>query len=478
VFRISEISEELTEAGNSNGTQTVGRDDFLTRLGEAQGQLDVGFAHLPQSPLPVLGADAAAILGEAAERLHDNYPYAHPLYAGQMLKPPHPIARAAYAMAMSVNPNNHALDGGRASSAMELEAVAALAKMYGWPEHLGHLSSGGTFANLEALWVAGQLHPGRAVVASDQAHYTHTRISGVLGLPFFAIRTEDTGRMDLAALERVLETEDVGTVVATLGTTAVGAVDPLDRILDLQKKYGFRVHVDAAYGGYFTLARNLGQDARAAFDAIPHADSLVVDPHKHGLQPYGCGCILFRDPNVGRLYKHDSPFTYFSSKELHLGEISLECSRAGASAVALWATQRLLPYEVGGEFARGLEAGRDAALAMHTRLADDSRFVLPRTPPMLDILFWAPRAQSLAEASSRSQAIFEEAARRDLYLALAELPVRYFPVGTWADASEDALVTCLRSVQMKPEHLAWGNEIWLRLDAAATAVSPTESAVI
>src|ERR1035438_83991 len=84
--------------------------------------------------------------------------------------------------------------------------------------------------------------------------------------------------------------------------------------------------------------RNLGQ-------LIPHADSLVVDPHKHGLQPYGCGCVLFRDPAVGRFYKHDSPFTYFTSKELHLGQISLECSRAGASAVALWATQRLLPYD-------------------------------------------------------------------------------------------------------------------------------------
>jgi glutamate/tyrosine decarboxylase-like PLP-dependent enzyme len=67
---------------------------------------------------------------------------------------------------MSVNPNNHALDGGRASSAMELEAVAALAKMFHWTEenggYLGHLTSGGTFANLEALWVAGQLAPGKA----------------------------------------------------------------------------------------------------------------------------------------------------------------------------------------------------------------------------------------------------------------------------------------------------------------------------
>ena len=80
----------------------------------------------------------------------------------------------------------------------------------------------------------------------------------------------------------------------------------------------------------------------------------MIDPHKHGLQPYGCGCVLFRDPAVGRFYKHDSPYTYFTSKELHLGEISLECSRAGAAAVALWATQQLLPLTPGGEFARGL----------------------------------------------------------------------------------------------------------------------------
>src|SRR3978361_1558733 len=97
---------------------------FLSLLDAAQQHLDAGFAHLPPSPQPDLGPAAAAILQQAAERLHDNYPYAHPLYAGQMLKPPHPIARAAYALTMSVNPNNHARDGGRASSAMELEAGA------------------------------------------------------------------------------------------------------------------------------------------------------------------------------------------------------------------------------------------------------------------------------------------------------------------------------------------------------------------
>ena len=69
---------------------------------------------------------------EVAEKLQDNYPYFHPYYAGQMLKPPHPIARLAYMLSLWINPNNHAIDGGRASSQMEKEAVAELARMFGW----------------------------------------------------------------------------------------------------------------------------------------------------------------------------------------------------------------------------------------------------------------------------------------------------------------------------------------------------------
>jgi tyrosine decarboxylase/aspartate 1-decarboxylase len=449
-------------------------DDFLKLLTAAQQYLDEGSAHLPPNSAPQLGESASAILHQVAERLHDNYPYAHPLYAGQMLKPPHPIARAAYALAMSVNPNNHALDGGRASSAMEIEAVAALAEMFHWPQHLGHLSSGGTFANLEALWVAGQLMPGKAIAASDQAHYTHSRISSVLGLPFVTIPSDARGRMDLAALERLLATKNIGTVVVTLGTTAIGSVDPLDQLLTLQKKYEFRIHVDAAYGGYFTLASNLSPETRAAFDAIPHADSIVIDPHKHGLQPYGCGSILFRDPTVGRFYKHDSPYTYFSSKDLHLGEISLECSRAGASAVALWATQQLLPYTPGGLFAQGLESGHTAALELHRRLTESPQFLTPASQPQLDIVFWAASAPTSEDSSALAQSIFDEAAKIDLHIALAKLPVRFFPQDTWEDTPGKNLeksVTCLRSVLMKPEHLLWLDHLWQRLEAAAGTVT-------
>ena len=136
--------------------------ESLELLGNALEILEQGFETLPApSGLPSDRERLAAVMHELAVRLQDNYPYFHPQYAGQMLKPPHPIARAAYALATWINPNNHALDGGRASSQMEKEAVAQIAAMFGWGEHLGHLCGGGTMANLEALWVAGQLQPGK-----------------------------------------------------------------------------------------------------------------------------------------------------------------------------------------------------------------------------------------------------------------------------------------------------------------------------
>ncbi|NLI77206.1 MAG: aspartate aminotransferase family protein [Candidatus Riflebacteria bacterium] len=437
----------------------------MEMLGKAMAVLARGFADLPAAPEPAFDRDAMeAVLLEAAQRLQDNFPYFHPLYAGQMLKPPHPVARLAYALAMTVNPNNHALDGGRASSAMEKEAVATLAGMIGWDNHLGHLTGGGTMANLEALWVAGRLHPGRRVLASTQAHYTHARLSEVLGLPFTAVPADRRGRLDLDALDRELARGDVGTVVATIGTTATGAVDPLPGILERRARHGFRVHADAAYGGYFRLlagepADGLGSDARAAFQRLGEADSLVVDPHKHGLQPYGCGCILFRDPSVGRFYRHDSPYTYFSSSALHLGEISLECSRPGAAAVALWATQRLLPPVPGGAFARDLARGREAALGLYERLRADRAF-LTAFPPELDIVVWAMRAPSVTAASARARAVFEEAGRRGLHLALAGLPVSFFDLEGAGMATDAGTITCLRSVLMKPEHLAWLDRLW------------------
>jgi glutamate/tyrosine decarboxylase-like PLP-dependent enzyme len=440
----------------------------LELLQNALAKLAEGYEHLPDFT-PDFDTDAAAeVLQTVAERMQDNYPYYHPQYAGQMLKPPHAVARIAYAMSLWVNPNNHALDGGKASSALEKECIIDLGRMYGWESPLGHLTGGGTMANLEALWVAGRLHPGKRIIASKQAHYTHGRISEVLGMPFSPVSVGHDGQMDLAEIEKLLQAGDVGTIVATIGNTGLGAVDRLPEILELATKYDARVHADAAYGGYFGLASELRDETRAAYDNLVNVDSIVVDPHKHGLQPYGCGCVLFRNADVGKFYKHDSPFTYFSSAELHLGEISLECSRPGAAAVALWATQQLFPLEKGGQLSAWLDQGLLAARSFRERL-DASDNYQPLMSPELDIVCYALTAGKASESSVKARRVFELAAQKELHLAMIELPVDLVKSYVSELESDVETVTCLRSVLMKPEHKDWLPQIMAILEECASA---------
>ena len=345
-----------------------------------------------------------------------------------MLKPPHPVARAAYALAMAINPNNHARDGGRASSAMEIEAVAQIARhvRLDRPHYLGHLTSSGTIANLEALWVAGQIGARARQDRGLRAGPLHPRAH--LRRAQAALRERRHRRS--AAGSRLTPSKPNSARAMWEPSWSPSAPLRSARSIPWTRSWNSGSNTasaststppTAAISGSFPIA--LDEPARRAFAAIDQADSIVVDPHKHGLQPYGCGCVLFRDPAVGRFYKHDSPYTYFTSNELHLGEISLECSRAGAAAVALWATQRLLPPVPGGEFARGLARGRAAALELDRRLREDARFRAPgRGRPELDIVVWKLAADPPQEASERAQKIFDACAARNLHLALVQLP--------------------------------------------------------
>ena len=417
-----------------------------------------GFGPVERHPsLEVSDEQFARAFGELTERLRENYPFFHPSYAGQMLKPAHPAAVAGYLAAMLINPNNHALDGGPATARMEKEAVAQLAAMFGLSTHLGHLTTSGTIANLEALYVARELHPGRGIAFSAEAHYTHARMCGVLGIEGTPVAADGAGRLDLAALDALLAKGGIGTVVATAGTTALGAIDPVHEVLAVARRHGVRVHVDAAYGGFFTLLAGADDPAgldEAPWRAIAECDSVVVDPHKHGLQPYGCGAVLFRDPDVGRFYLHDSPYTYFTSGELHLGEISLECSRAGAAAAALWLTFRLLPPTPDG-LGRVLAAGRRAALEWARLIAGSGPLELYQEPE-LDIVTYFPATEerslsAIDRVSARMLADGMADPQRPVYLstlriAAADFARRHPGIGRDRDGAR-----ILRSVLMKPE---------------------------
>lgn len=414
----------------------------------------------------------ADALAELLRRLEGNYPFFHPRYIGQMLKPPHPAAVIGYLAAMLHNPNNHALDGGEPTSAMEKELIPELAAMFHLPvESLGHLTSSGTIANLEALFIARELHPGKAVAFSAEAHYTHRRMCHVLGVEAVAVPTDTSGRMDVAELAALLATGHIGTVVATAGTTGLGMVDPIEHIVPMAHAAGVRVHVDAAYGGFFSILAWAGSDLvpGASFRAIAEADSVVVDPHKHGLQPYGCGAVLFRDPTVGRFYLHDSPYTYFTSPDLHLGEISLECSRAGAVAAALWLTRKVVPWSMEGLGGR-LAAGLRAAKHWRSLLETSSELQLFQDAD-LDIVTFLPRQGTFFEASEAAQRLFTTAMSDPtdpIFLATYTVSATAFSARHPHRSIDRETGVILRSVLMKPENESNVADLHRRLEILST----------
>ncbi len=421
---------------------------------------------------------------------------------------------AGYLAAMLINPNNHALDGGPATGQMEKEAVALLAAMFGLDTHLGHLTTSGTIANLEALYVAREIHPGRGVAYSEEAHYTHARMCGVLGIEGTAVPADGAGRMDPRHSTRCSPGAGsapwsrpparpawarstrctrswrwpAGTAPGCTWTRPTAAFHaagpggpgaPLRGPAPASPAPGpaacpFPLRSPGTQAGR-PIASSPGQRGPGAsldpapWRAIAGCDSVVVDPHKHGLQPYGCGAVLFKDPDVGRFYLHDSPYTYFTSDELHLGEISLECSRAGASAAALWLTLQLLPPTPDG-LGRVLAACRRAALDW-AALIGESGLLRLYQPPELDIVCYFPHlpAAAMSGIDEASVSMLARGMKQDRPVFLSTLRVtaaglsRRHP-GIKADRDGTRI---LRSVLMKPEAHGYLGELHARVEALA-----------
>ena len=245
----------------------------------------------------------------------------------------------------------------------------------------------------------------------------------------------------------------------TAGTTGLGAVDPIDEALALRERYGVRLHVDAAYGGFFALLA-AGRPRRPA---AVRARSRECDSRRRRPAQARAAALRLRrgavraTRRVGRLYRHDSPYTYFTSDELHLGEITLECSRAGAAAAALWLTLRLLPLEPGEGLGAVLRRRRARGAARGRLCSRTSDELTLHPEPELDIVTLLPAPPSVAGRGGRR--VSARAARRDGRRGRG-VPVSTLRVAADALARAPAArrgrrpAAVLRSVLMKPEHEA------------------------
>lgn len=431
-------------------------------------------------------------LDELLDRLRKNVPWFCERYAGHMNSDVFLPAVVGYLAAMLGNPNNVAHDGGPATTEMECEVIDALGRMLGLGQGAwGHLASGGTLANIEALWVArntkylplaiqrvahlvgvnvpvelpnGRVrplvepgidvetdewellnlepaqvlalaravadavgdHPRMAALLSEQTgplvtglfgsrpsvvlvpatrHYSWDKAADVLGLGrhrVMPVPVDASFRMSVTELRRRLRAiraarTPVVAVVAVVGSTEEGAIDPLGAVLDIREEFAreeqplsFWIHADAAYGGYLrtlcidesgrersleAIRQELAWPSRgvhSALSALGRVDSVTVDPHKLGYIPYGAGAVLFRDRRVREIVRMIAPYAFHDHPEgrggdSSLGRYTLEGSRPGAVAAAVWYAMRMVPLHAAGHGRLLVEPLR-GALALYRRL--------------------------------------------------------------------------------------------------------------
>jgi aromatic-L-amino-acid decarboxylase len=193
---------------------------------------------------------------------------------------------------------------------IENEVLDWLKSVFGFPiNSVGNLTSGGSIANLIALTAArdhhkikGDLIQRSVIYLSPQVHHCLHKAIRIIGLEDIVIRElklDAFHRIDPAELEKQIIADlnknlKPFCVIASAGTTDTGAVDPLDAIASVTKKFDMWYHIDAAYGGFFILTESKKQ----MFTGIERADSLVIDPHKGMFLPYGTGAVLVKDKNA------------------------------------------------------------------------------------------------------------------------------------------------------------------------------------
>ncbi len=465
------------------------------------------------------------VLTELAGLLQSrSVPWFSPRYLGHMNADTLMAANLGYMLAMLYNPNNVAYEGSPATTDLELEVGRELAAMAGFDpsRSWGHLTSGGTVANYEALWIARSLRSaalaarevlprwvagrspgqllalppaqlldlldeaqeagclealrsasarGRGLLAMGQdlgvvlvpctKHYSWVKAMDILGLGQDNLVPVEVGsdfRMDMGALERCLarmdaEGKPVLMVVAVVGSTEEGAVDPVHAIAELRRTReqaglgSFHLHIDAAYGGYARCAllepgggfmgfqglqerletHGVGAPGMAwpsaevhgAFGAMAEADSITIDPHKLGYVPYTAGAFLLKDRRALELVSYFASYVFEKGEEAPklLGSYILEGSKAGAAAAAVWVAHRVVPLDATG-YGRLIGASLVGALRFFEALraappikvgARAFRLATLTRPDlnMVDFLFREEGQQDLAAMNALNAKVYE-----------------------------------------------------------------------
>lgn len=269
----------------------------------------------------------------------------------------------------ALNQNTVKVETSKAFTPLERQVLAMLHHLiYRCPEDfypdwihnsqaaLGAFCSGGTIANVTALWLARNRMfapdanfrgiaqeglanalrykgiEGIAVLVSERGHYSLAKAADLLGIgrdQLIRVPIDGNNRMDLSALRQEcsgLQKRNIRplALVGIAGTTETGNVDPLDEMADIAAEIGCHFHVDAAWGGPTLFS----EQHRHLLAGIERADSVTIDAHKQLYVPMGAGMVIFKDPTAVSAIEHHAAYILrHGSKDL--GSHTLEGSRPG-----------------------------------------------------------------------------------------------------------------------------------------------------
>jgi aromatic-L-amino-acid decarboxylase len=384
--------------------------------------------------VPEKGRPLEELLRRLRPAIAKSYNTAGPGYLAYI--PGGGVYAAALADLLAAATNRYVGVTGAAPVLAQIEdtAVRWLCTLMGLPAgSRGILTSGGSLSSFSAIVTArherlGEEFADGSMYFSDQTHYCLTKSARLAGFPRASLRelpTDARFRLVPRALEEAIRADRARgrrpfLVVANVGTTNTGAIDPLPEVLQIAREHGLWVHADAAYGGFFRLAPG-GEDL---LRGVEECDSITLDPHKGLFLPYGLGALLVRD-GAALVRAHSESAHYVqdvAAEEGSLGfaDLSPELSR-DFRGLRVW-----LPLMLHGVAAFREQLAEKLALArwLYEELRKDPSFEV-HDEPQLSIVAFRLRAPE-ADAERLGPELQRRVnARRRVFLSSTRIGGRY-----------------------------------------------------
>lgn len=275
------------------------------------------------------GIPKSKILKELRNAYNENFHFKKGRVLGSMCSSPHEISKYAHFKFIESNLGNPGLYPG--TKKLEGEVIKILAELLHGKNISGHIVSGGTEANITALWIAKKLTRKKEVIIPRSAHFSFLKATDLMNLKHVCIELNENYQIDLNMVRKKISDETVA-IVGVAGTTELGVIDPIEELSEICNGKIF-LHVDAAFGGFvIPFLKDLGYKMPKYDFELNGVSSMTIDPHKMGMATIPSGALLVREEKFLHNISVETPYLTTVRQTCLAGT---RCSGAVASAYAV-----------------------------------------------------------------------------------------------------------------------------------------------